>query len=66
MAHSAGSAPVRNRAGYAYSSKGALTRDAVLYGDKAIDRSPCGTGTSARIAQPAAQGQGQGQAEDRR
>lgn len=26
-------------------------RNAVLYGDKAIDRSPCGTGTSARLAQ---------------
>ncbi|GHC73555.1 4-hydroxyproline epimerase [Limoniibacter endophyticus] len=26
-------------------------RNAVLYGDKAIDRSPCGTGTSARMAQ---------------
>jgi len=26
-------------------------RSAVLYGDKAIDRSPCGTGTSARMAQ---------------
>jgi len=26
-------------------------RGAVLYGDKAIDRSPCGTGTSARMAQ---------------
>ena len=26
-------------------------RNAVLYGEKAIDRSPCGTGTSARMAQ---------------
>jgi len=26
-------------------------RNAVFYGEKAIDRSPCGTGTSARIAQ---------------
>ncbi len=26
-------------------------RNAVFYGDKAIDRSPCGTGTSARLAQ---------------
>lgn len=26
-------------------------RSAVFYGDKAIDRSPCGTGTSARLAQ---------------
>lgn len=31
-------------------------RNAVFYGDKAIDRSPCGTGTSARIAQWHAQG----------
>ena len=31
-------------------------RNAVFYGDKAIDRSPCGTGTSARMAQWAAQG----------
>jgi len=31
-------------------------RNAVFYGDKAIDRSPCGTGTSARLAQLAAQG----------
>ncbi|MSP47967.1 MAG: 4-hydroxyproline epimerase [Alphaproteobacteria bacterium] len=31
-------------------------RNAVFYGDKAIDRSPCGTGTSARIAQLAAKG----------
>jgi 4-hydroxyproline epimerase len=31
-------------------------RNAVFYGDKAIDRSPCGTGTSARIAQLAALG----------
>ncbi len=30
-------------------------RNAVFYGDKAIDRSPCGTGTSARMAQWAAQ-----------
>lgn len=29
---------------------GADGRNAVFYGDKAIDRSPCGTGTSARIA----------------
>ncbi|MEO0728877.1 MAG: 4-hydroxyproline epimerase [Pseudomonadota bacterium] len=26
-------------------------RNAVVYGEKAIDRSPCGTGTSARVAQ---------------
>lgn len=31
-------------------------RGAVLYGEKAIDRSPCGTGTSARMAQWHAQG----------
>ena len=31
-------------------------RNAVFYGDKAIDRSPCGTGTSARIAQWHAKG----------
>jgi len=31
-------------------------RNAVFYGDKAIDRSPCGTGTSARLAQLYAQG----------
>lgn len=35
---------------------GATARNAVFYGDKAIDRSPCGTGTSARMAQWAAQG----------
>lgn len=29
----------------------ATARNAVFYGDKAIDRSPCGTGTSARVAQ---------------
>jgi len=33
----------------------ATARNAVFYGDKAIDRSPCGTGTSARMAQWAAQ-----------
>ena len=31
-------------------------RNAVFYGDKAIDRSPCGTGTSARMAQWYARG----------
>ncbi|NJM79046.1 MAG: 4-hydroxyproline epimerase [Flavobacterium sp.] len=31
-------------------------RNAVFYGDKAIDRSPCGTGTSARLAQLFAKG----------
>ena len=32
-------------------SSDATARNAVFYGDKAIDRSPCGTGTSARMAQ---------------
>lgn len=32
-------------------SPDATARNAVFYGDKAIDRSPCGTGTSARMAQ---------------
>jgi len=36
--------------------QGAHARNAVFYGDKAIDRSPCGTGTSARMAQLAARG----------
>lgn len=31
-------------------------RNAVFYGDKAIDRSPCGTGTSSRLAQLYAKG----------
>ncbi len=31
-------------------------RNAVFYGEKAIDRSPCGTGSSARMAQLVAQG----------
>ncbi len=31
--------------------EGSTARNAVFYGDKAIDRSPCGTGTSARMAQ---------------
>ncbi|RIK84117.1 MAG: 4-hydroxyproline epimerase [Hyphomicrobiales bacterium] len=34
----------------------ATARNAVFYGEKAIDRSPCGTGTSARMAQWAATG----------
>ena len=34
----------------------ATARNAVFYGDKAIDRSPCGTGTSARMAQGYAKG----------
>lgn len=36
---------------------GADARNAVLYGKRAIDRSPCGTGTSARMAQRHARGQ---------
>mgnify|MGYP001340733547 CR=1 FL=1 len=36
---------------------GAHARNAVFYGDRAIDRSPCGTGTSARMAQLAAHGE---------
>jgi len=35
---------------------GSDARNAVFYGDAAIDRSPCGTGTSARMAQLNAQG----------
>ena len=37
-------------------SEYATARNAVFYGDKAIDRSPCGTGTSARMAQWYAKG----------
>ena len=36
--------------------EGSDARNAVFYGNKAIDRSPCGTGTSSRMAQWAAQG----------
>ena len=36
--------------------EGADGRNAVFYGERAIDRSPCGTGTSARLAQLAATG----------
>jgi 4-hydroxyproline epimerase len=36
--------------------KDSTARNAVFYGDKAIDRSPCGTGTSARMAQWVATG----------
>lgn len=36
--------------------EGAHGRNAVFYGDKAIDRSPCGTGTSARLAHLHAKG----------
>ncbi len=38
-------------------SSEATARNAVFYGNKAIDRSPCGTGTSARMAQWYAKGQ---------
>ena len=38
------------------SLEGNKARNAVFYGDKAIDRSPCGTGTSARMAQWFAKG----------
>ena len=34
----------------------AHARNAVFYGERAIDRSPCGTGTSARMAQLSARG----------
>ena len=37
-------------------AEGADARNAVFYGERAIDRSPCGTGTSARMAQLAARG----------
>jgi 4-hydroxyproline epimerase len=37
-------------------NKNSTARNAVFYGDKALDRSPCGTGTSARMAQWHAQG----------
>jgi 4-hydroxyproline epimerase len=36
--------------------EGADGRNAVFYGERAIDRSPCGTGTSARLAHLAATG----------
>ena len=36
---------------------GSDARNAVFYGDQAIDRSPCGTGTSARMAQLVARGE---------
>ena len=38
-------------------SSSAHARTAGFYGDKAIDRSPCGTGTSARMAQKVARGE---------
>jgi 4-hydroxyproline epimerase len=37
-------------------NESSTARNAVFYGDKAIDRSPCGTGTSARMAQWYAKG----------
>jgi 4-hydroxyproline epimerase len=37
-------------------TNGADGRNAVFYGDRAIDRSPCGTGTSARMAHLTAKG----------
>lgn len=37
-------------------NKTSTARNAVFYGDKALDRSPCGTGTSARMAQWHAKG----------
>jgi 4-hydroxyproline epimerase len=37
-------------------SPDSTARNAVFYGDQAIDRSPCGTGTSARMAQWHAKG----------
>ena len=37
-------------------TKGSDAANAVFYGEKAIDRSPCGTGTSARMAQRFARG----------
>lgn len=36
--------------------EGSHGRNAVFYGEKAIDRSPCGTGTSARLAQLVSKG----------
>ena len=38
-------------------AEGSHGRNAVFYGDAAIDRSPCGTGTSARLAHLAARGE---------
>lgn len=40
----------------ALADDGTSGRSAVFYGERAIDRSPCGTGTSARLAQLAATG----------
>jgi len=38
-------------------SQSADSRNAVFYGERGIDRSPCGTGTSARMAQLAHRGE---------
>jgi 4-hydroxyproline epimerase len=48
ISHLMWTGPARDRRAHA--------RNAVFYGDKAIDRSPCGTGTSARMAQLVARG----------
>ena len=37
--------------GCSHCNQTSTARNAVFYGEKAIDRSPCGTGTSARLAQ---------------
>jgi 4-hydroxyproline epimerase len=37
-------------------AKEAHGRNAVFYGDRGVDRSPCGTGTSARVAQLVSRG----------
>ena len=51
-------ASVAIKAGPAFTAKsnGADGRNAVFYGERAIDRSPCGTGTSARLAHLAYKG----------
>jgi 4-hydroxyproline epimerase len=48
VSHIMWTGPARDRKAHA--------RNAVFYGEKAIDRSPCGTGTSARMAQLVARG----------
>jgi 4-hydroxyproline epimerase len=48
VSHIMWTGPARERKAHA--------RNAVFYGEKAIDRSPCGTGTSARMAQLVARG----------
>lgn len=40
-----------------FKTEGSDAANAVFYGEKAIDRSPCGTGTSARMAQLFAKGE---------